>query len=89
MEYIPFGVVEGGSTNVNIRIEGSLDYFGMEKTDAPGEGIVTRYGTVNGRLVYAYAQDFTVIGGSLGEVHAAKICKVLDPALKWGLSVSV
>ncbi|HPL98865.1 MAG TPA: carboxyl transferase domain-containing protein, partial [Bacillota bacterium] len=50
--------------------------FGMEAVDAPAEGVVTGYGTVDGRLVYVYAQDFTVIGGSLGEMHAKKICKV-------------
>lgn len=58
--------------------------FGMEKTEAPGEGVVTGYGTVDGRLVYVFAQDFTVIGGSLGEMHAAKIVKVQDLALKMG-----
>ena len=57
----------------------------MPKTEAPGEGVVTGYGTVDGRLVYAYAQDFTVIGGSLGEMQAAKICKVMDMATKWVL----
>ncbi len=61
--------------------------FGMEKTDAPAEGVVTGYGMVDGRLVYAFAQDFTVVGGSLGEMHAAKIVKVLDNALKVGAPV--
>ncbi|CUH93983.1 Propionyl-CoA carboxylase beta chain, mitochondrial [Propionispora sp. 2/2-37] len=61
--------------------------FGMDKKELPGEGVVTGYGTVNGRLVYAFAQDFTVEGGSLGEMHAAKICKVLDLALKMGAPV--
>ncbi len=61
--------------------------FGMESVDAPGEGVVTGYGYVDGRLVYAYSQDFTVVGGSLGEMHAAKICKVLDNALKMGCPV--
>ncbi len=61
--------------------------FGMEKVDAPGEGVVTGYGQVDGRLVYAYAQDFTVVGGSLGEMHAKKICKVLDLALRMGAPV--
>lgn len=61
--------------------------FGMEKKVLPGEGVVTGYGTVNGRLVYAFAQDFTVEGGSLGEMHAAKICKVLDLSLKMGAPV--
>ena len=58
--------------------------FGMEKVDAPAEGVITGYGKVEGRLVYAFAQDFTVVGGSLGEMHAAKICKVMDLALKMG-----
>jgi methylmalonyl-CoA decarboxylase subunit alpha len=61
--------------------------FGMEKVDAPGEGVVTGYGHVNGRLVYTYAQDFTVIGGSLGEMHAKKIHKVQDMALKMGAPI--
>ena len=55
--------------------------------DAPAEGVVTGYGTVDGRLVYAYAQDFTVIGGSLGEMHAKKICKVMDMAVKMGAPI--
>jgi len=58
--------------------------FGMEKEEAPGEGVVTGYGTVDGRLVYVFAQDFTVVGGSLGEMHAAKICKVQNLAVKMG-----
>lgn len=61
--------------------------FGMNEKELPGEGVVTGYGTVNGRLVYAFAQDFTVEGGSLGEMHAAKICKVLDLAMKMGAPV--
>ncbi|MCE5197151.1 MAG: methylmalonyl-CoA carboxyltransferase [Negativicutes bacterium] len=58
--------------------------FGMDKTEAPGEGVVTGYGTIDGRLVFAAAQDFTVIGGSLGEMHAGKICKAMDLAVKMG-----
>lgn len=61
--------------------------FAMESVEAPAEGVVTGYGTVDGRLVYAYAQDFTVVGGSLGEMHAKKICKVLDLAMKMGAPV--
>jgi methylmalonyl-CoA decarboxylase alpha subunit len=61
--------------------------FGMETKELPGEGVVTGYGTVDGRLVYAFAQDFTVEGGSLGEMHAAKICKVLDLSLKMGAPI--
>ena len=51
----------------------------MEKMEAPGEGVVTGYGMVDGRLVYAFAQDFTVVGGSLGEMHAAKHAAYGDP----------
>ena len=58
--------------------------FGQDKKELPGEGVVTGYGTVNGRLVYAFAQDFTVEGGSLGEKHAHKIWKVMDLAMKMG-----
>ena len=61
--------------------------FDMADTEAPGEGVVTGYGTIGGRLVYVFAQDFTVIGGSLGEMHAKKICKVLDLAVKVGAPV--
>jgi acetyl-CoA carboxylase carboxyltransferase component len=61
--------------------------FAMESMEAPAEGVITGYGTVDGRLVYVYAQDFTVVGGSLGEMHAKKICKVLDLAMKMGAPV--
>ncbi|KYZ74836.1 methylmalonyl-CoA carboxyltransferase [Anaerosporomusa subterranea] len=61
--------------------------FGMEKKELPGEGVVTGYGTIDGRLVYVYAQDFTVEGGSLGEMHAAKIVKVQKLAMKMGAPV--
>ena len=61
--------------------------FGMEKKELPGEGVVTGYGTIEGRLVYVFAQDFTVEGGSLGEMHAAKICKVADLAVKMGAPI--
>lgn len=61
--------------------------FGMDTVEAPGEGVVTGYGTVDGRLVYVYSQDFTVIGGSLGEMHAKKICKVMDMAAKMGAPI--
>lgn len=61
--------------------------LGMQNIDTPAEGVVTGSGTINGRQVYVYAQDFTVMGGSLGEMHATKICKVLDLALKVGVPV--
>jgi len=58
--------------------------FGMPKKDIPGEGVVTGHGLVDGRLVYAYSQDFTSVAGTLGEMHSKKICKVMDLALKTG-----
>ncbi len=59
----------------------------MENPGSPGEGVVTGYGQVDGRKVFVFAQDFTVTGGSLGRIHAAKICKVLDMAVKVGAPV--
>ena len=61
--------------------------FGMEKEQYLGDGVVTGYGTVNGRLVYVFSQDFTVFGGSLSETHAEKICKIMDLALQNGAPV--
>lgn len=61
--------------------------FSMEKKQFMGDGVVTGYGTIDGRLVYVYAQDFTVHGGSLSETHAEKICKVMDLAIKNGAPV--
>lgn len=61
--------------------------FGMDKQKVPGDGVVTGYGTINGRLVFVFSQDFTVFGGSLSEAHAEKICKVMDQAMKVGAPV--
>jgi propionyl-CoA carboxylase beta chain len=61
--------------------------FGMERQVVPGDGVVTGYGTINGRLVFVFSQDFTVFGGSLSEAHAEKICKIMDHALKVGAPV--
>lgn len=58
--------------------------FDLAGTEIPGEGVVTGYGTVEGRLVYVFSQDFTALGGTLGEMHAKKICKVMDLAMKSG-----
>jgi acetyl-CoA carboxylase carboxyltransferase component len=62
-------------------------HFDMEKKEAPAEGVVTGYGTIDGRRVYVFAQDFTVIGGTLGEMHGKKICKILDMAMEAGAPV--
>ena len=61
--------------------------FGVEKNKVLGDGVVTGYGTIDSRLVYIFAQDFTVFGGSLGEMHAQKICKVMDLAMRTGAPV--
>lgn len=61
--------------------------FGMEKKDIPADGVVTGHGRVDGRIVFAYAQDFTARAGSLGEMQAKKICKIMDMALKAGVPV--
>ena len=61
--------------------------FGMEKMRYPGDGVVTGWGTVNGRMVYVFAQDFTVLGGSVSETHGAKICKIMDLAVQNGAPV--
>jgi len=61
--------------------------FGMAGQKIPGDGVVTGYGTINGRLVFVYSQDFTVFGGALSEAHAEKICKIMDHAIKVGAPV--
>jgi len=61
--------------------------FGMEDTKVPGDGVVTGWGEVNGRKIFVFAQDFTVFGGSLGEAHAEKICKIMDMAVETGAPV--
>ena len=58
--------------------------FGMESQVIPGDGVVTGYGTINGQLIFVFSQDFTVLGGSLSEAHAQKICKLMDHAMKVG-----
>ena len=75
---------ENSFVELDMFVKHRCSNFGMDKKDMPGDGIVTGYGTVDGRLIYAYAQDFTVSGGSLGEKHAHKIWKVQDLALKMG-----
>src|SRR6476661_7115696 len=68
-------------------VEHNCTDFGMETQKVPGDGVVTGSGTINGRLVFVFAQDFTVFGGSLSERHAQKICKVMDMAMKVGAPV--
>lgn len=78
---------EGSFVEIDAFVKHRGTDFDMPDTEAPGEGIVIGYGTVDGRLVFTYAQDFTVIGGSLGEMHAKKICKVQDMALEMGAPI--
>lgn len=78
---------EKSFVEIDAFVEHRCVNFGMEKKSAPGEGVVTGYGTIDGRLVYIYAQDFTVIGGSLGEMHAAKIVKAQEMALRVGAPI--
>jgi propionyl-CoA carboxylase beta chain len=68
-------------------VEHRCSDFGMGETKIPGDGVVTGHGTVNGRLVFVFAQDFTVFGGALSEAHAEKICKVMDQAMKVGAPI--
>lgn len=78
---------EGSFVEIDAFVEHRCTNFGMEKTEAPADGVVTGYGTIDGRLVFVYAQDFTVLGGSLGEMHANKIVKVQQMALKMGAPI--
>ncbi len=78
---------EGSFMEIDAFIKHRCTNFGMENTEAVADGVVTGYGTVDGRLVFVYAQDFTVLGGSLGEMHANKICKVQEMALKMGAPI--
>ena len=75
---------ENSFQEVGQFVEHRATSFGLEKQKIPGDGVVTGYGTVHGRLVYVFSQDFTVLGGSLSETHAQKICRIMDMAMKNG-----
>ncbi|WP_230278980.1 acyl-CoA carboxylase subunit beta [Croceicoccus sp. Ery15] len=77
----------GSFEELDMYVEHNCVDFGMDEGHIPGDGVVTGSGTINGRLVYVFSQDFTVFGGSLSERHAQKICKVMDAALKVGAPV--
>ena len=77
----------GSFEELGMLVEHRCTDFGMDTQQYPGDGVVTGYGTVNGRLVYVFSQDFTVFGGSLSETHAEKICKIMDMAMKNGAPV--
>ena len=78
---------EGSFEEYDMFVTHRCDNFGIEKTKFLGDGVVTGQGTIDGRVVYIYAQDFTVFGGSLSETYALKICKVMDMAMKVGAPV--
>ncbi len=78
---------EGSFQEIGMFVEHRATSFGLDKTKSPGDGVITGFGTIHGRVVYAFSQDFTVLGGSLSETHAQKICKVLDLAMKNGTPV--
>ncbi len=83
-ERIHFLFDEGSFEEIGAFVTHRSKDFGMEKQQFLGDGVITGYGNINGRLVYAFSQDFTVFGGSLSETHAEKICKLMDLAMKNG-----
>ncbi len=83
-ERIDYLLDEGSFEEIGILVTHRTTDFGMENQKFYGDGVVTGYGTVNGRLIYVFAQDFTVFGGSLSETHAEKICKIMDMAVRVG-----
>ena len=77
----------GTFEEIGMLVEHRSREFGLEKQIFPGDGVVTGYGRIHGRLVYVFSQDFTVFGGALSETHAEKICKIMDLAMKNGAPV--
>lgn len=86
-ERIHFFLDEGSFEEIGMFVTHRSVEFGLERQKYLGDGVVTGYGTVNGRLVYVFAQDFTVFGGSLAEAHAEKICRIMDLAMQNGAPV--
>jgi len=84
-ERIHFLVDEGSFEEIGMLVNHRSFEFGMEKEKYPGDGVVTGYGTINGRMTYVFAQDFTVFGGSLSETHAKKICRIMDLSMQNGV----
>jgi len=78
---------EGSFEEIGAFVEHRATSFGLDKQHFPGDGVVTGFGKIHGRLVYVFSQDFTVLGGSLSETHAAKICRIMDLAMKNGAPV--
>ena len=86
-ERIHFLLDDGSFEEVGMLVTHRSTNFGLDKQRFLGDGVVTGYGTIDGRLIYVYAQDFTVMGGSLAEAHAEKICKIMDMAMKNGAPI--
>ncbi|MDB0007037.1 acyl-CoA carboxylase subunit beta [Flavobacteriales bacterium] len=86
-ERIHFLMDEDSFEELGMLVTHRSTNFGLDKQKFLGDGVVTGYGTIDGRLVYVYAQDFTVMGGSLAEAHAEKICKIMDMAMKNGAPI--
>jgi propionyl-CoA carboxylase beta chain len=86
-ERVDYLLDEGSFEEIGALVTHRTTDFDMQKQIYYGDGVVTGYGTVNGKLVYVYAQDFTVFGGALSETHAEKICKLMDHALKVGAPI--
>jgi acetyl-CoA carboxylase carboxyltransferase component len=78
---------DGSFHELDLFVQHRATLFDMDKVTVPAEGVVTGYGTVNGRPVCAFSQDFTSMGGTLGEMHAKKICKVMDLAMRLGVPI--
>ncbi|MFL0354542.1 acyl-CoA carboxylase subunit beta [Xanthomarina sp. GH4-25] len=83
-ERVKYLLDDGSFEEIGALVTHRTKDFGMDKQKFYGDGVVTGYGTINGKLIYVFAQDFTVFGGSLSETHAEKICKIMDLALKVG-----
>ena len=86
-ERIHFLMDEGSFEEIGMFVTHRSAEFGLDRQKFLGDGVITGYGTVNGRLVYVFAQDFTVFGGSLAEMHAKKICRIMDLAMENGAPV--
>lgn len=86
-ERLHFLLDEGSFEEIGMLVTHRSTEFGLEREKYLGDGVVTGYGTIQGRLVYVFSQDFTVFGGSLSETHAEKICKIMDLAMKNGAPV--
>ena len=86
-ERLHFLMDEGTFEEIGMLVTHRSTEFGLDREKYLGDGVVTGYGNINGRLVYVFSQDFTVFGGSLSETHAEKICKIMDLAMQNGAPV--